>query len=209
MKRINDSTALALVAAILAFVSMACGGAHGEEARPASETAASADDEVKLSSSVKAFVESVASEYTRPLVDDGVVTFAEYEKSLFAMLQCLGEAGVYPDQPPVLDASRHYSYGLVIPSNDKDQADKAIASCRSYYFEAVQRAWGTYKPPGFDELLAQARDTVGSCASNAGIEVERPVSHAEMVELLRKEDPRFLTCVSQAQQSFKLYGILP
>ncbi|MGH2632918.1 MAG: hypothetical protein ACRDG3_05870 [Tepidiformaceae bacterium] len=162
-----------------------------------------------LSPSVKAFIEGVASDYTRPIVDDGVVTIAEYERSFFAMIQCFKDHGIVPDSPPVLDASRHYSYSLSFAAGDAAQSQTAVAACQAYYFEAVQRAWGTFSPPGFDRLLAQARQAIGACMRSAGMDAPDQPTHDDVVELVKKGESVPIGCIGAAQQQFNIFGIMP
>lgn len=193
--------------AALGLISSACGGDS-----PASEApnALATPDQVTLYPAERKFIEDAAtSDFAKAIISDGVVTFTEYESAFFAMVQCFEESGVRPSEPPHLNASRHYSYDLAYPAADATRVPEVVRRCKEEYFESAQRAWGMYTPPGFQELLVDARDDVAACLQGAGQDVERPLSQETLAKLPREENPGAFTCLRLAQEKYDIVGIMP
>jgi hypothetical protein len=57
-------------------------------------------DGVVLTPDQAKFSEAAASDFTRPLIADGVLTFGEYQAAFFATVQCLKDGGVTPNGEP-------------------------------------------------------------------------------------------------------------
>lgn len=98
-----------------------------------------------------------ASEFQQEILADGTVTPEEYERAVFAALQCLDDAGILHSQP-VLDASgvRAPKWRFTIgpyPPGAQGIADE----CQSYYLTAITGVWSAQEAPTEAELQGRPR----------------------------------------------------
>jgi hypothetical protein len=108
-----------------------------------------------------------------------------------------------------IDATRHYAYSLTYDSADAARVQAIVAGCNSTYFEAVSRAWATYRPSNLDEVFASARHDVALCMNNAGVDVNPNPPHSQFTDWLIGDDPLFARCLNEVQTSHDLRGLLP
>ncbi|MFD4960397.1 hypothetical protein [Microbacterium sp. NPDC058389] len=140
---------------------------------------------------------AATSDYQKPLIADGVVTSAEYEKALLARRDCVEAAGAVPGEiyeigNNELTFDYEYSY-----SSDEDKQNTQVLAdaCIGEYFREVGAVWA------YQQLLTPAeRDkeqpTVLACMDGAGhADLSEDATAADMVEAIIGDDT-----VSDAEQ---------
>lgn len=135
------------------------------------------------------------SDYQRAILDDGEVTFDEYERATFDAIACMRAAGIIvyapldPERPgfrdgPALNKQGQYQYFPAPASENADyvqfEADKQ--RCDGEYTSTVSYAWLRGTSLTYEDLQA-ARDAIAECLREAGYEVPEHPSGADMMRL--------------------------
>ncbi|MGE5595802.1 MAG: hypothetical protein ACM3S1_07185 [Hyphomicrobiales bacterium] len=102
------------------------------------------------------------------------LTFAEYEQAFLAFADCAKQAGWSFESEPVLAARQNYDFRMVLPGANGPGLDQlslnALEDCRVAYFDSVQQQWAMQTPMSEQERQ-QARDWLGSCTRERGVDV--------------------------------------
>jgi hypothetical protein len=168
------------------------------------------EEYVAIDASLLSFVQSVPiSDYAGQILDDRIVTFAEYEQAFFAMLQCFQESAVPVKGEPILDVAMHYSYTLTYSAEEAAGVRQRADQCSAEYFEPISRAWGAFKPRDFDLKMETARAWIATCMRGRGAEVEGEPSSEDMQRMLESENVDYLQCLFLAKSEFNLGPFTP
>ncbi|MCC6960225.1 MAG: hypothetical protein IT301_10295 [Dehalococcoidia bacterium] len=163
---------------------------------------------------------AVASERERPLLEDGVLTFAEYQSAVLDAVACIERGGVkvvhFPgygrggvgEPGPRLSSRGVYSYaGSVQGSSGSVPADAArvVADCKAGSAQ-VEFIWAQHTAPSEVELQAM-RDAMAVCLREAGASV--PEAHPSDVQLKAAKqhgasDQAYWTCQFAAADAFEI-----
>ncbi len=142
---------------------------------------------------------AAASEFERPLLADGVLTFAEYEQAVFAGLSCLEEKGativhvvpvvfggtVHGDfaqaKPgPRLTARGQYFYIPSLPGLSLPETQSIRESCAKQYHSIIDFLWAEAIAP--TESERQTMTTVmGDCMRERGLEIPENPSEDDLL----------------------------
>lgn len=155
---------IALVAFAAALAVSACGGGG----RPHDQ---------KEASSLAAERAKTTSEFQKPMLADGVVTYAEYERAALAEIDCIKKAlpGVRVDGPhatqgdhPILE----YTLEVVgdVPVDEETRFEESQAKCHRTYLSDVGSVWAIEDVPSEEERKALLVD-LGACLSRAGLDL--------------------------------------
>lgn len=117
-------------------------------------------------------------EFQRNILDDGVVTYAEYESAIIAQRSCMEEAGYSPNEIEEIPGTGQI--GFTVEADYSDAADPAAADaeflaagkqCYDDYSVFVATAWAeslvVKDPAEYERLRAQ----FVSCLKDAGLDV--------------------------------------
>lgn len=152
-----------LVLVITSVLLVATTAACRSERREDDESLASRSSALLLSQGDRELA-NVASEFQRPLLEDGELTFPEYERAIFATVDCVEGQGLKVNGP-VLTAMDTYYFEV---SGDRDPT-AALQACEEQYSSLVSRLWQTNaKAP--ESLLQEARDALSRCLRDKGVE---------------------------------------
>lgn len=156
--------ALALVLLVAALAVPACGG--GGRTQGDKEAKSLASERYKTT-----------SDFQKPMLEDGVVTFAEYERATLAEIDCIKKAlpSVRVDGPNPTQSDHptlEYTLEVVgdIPAEQEADFEKSQAECHATYLSDVGAVWATQDIPSEEErktLLASLRD----CLVDAGVDL--------------------------------------
>jgi hypothetical protein len=146
----------------------------------------------------------IASDSQRPALEDGVVTFDEYEAAALRTVQCINEGGMQ-GEAPFDEHTRVYVVGARWRSSGSREGDQqkqaAVAACDAEHWNAISQAWSAQNQPT-EQVLQQARSALGTCLRNAGLSVPDAPAPQDF-EPYRKTEA-FAACARQVQDEFGL-----
>jgi hypothetical protein len=158
-----------------------------------------------------------ASESERRYIEDGVVTFEEYESAVFETVRCIEEAGItvvhstgYGRSQEMVEGvrlSRHGIYQFVgrIPSYDGSRPTAeldAINRCRVGSAQ-IQFLWAQHTAPSDVELQAM-RDHMAVCLERLGADVgDRPADQDLQQHKAEVGFEAYMTCQFAAADAYE------
>lgn len=150
---------------------------------------------------------SFASDQQLEALEDGVVTAAEYERSMLAMVQCMQEQGIEFEQLPQWDVTNtrmEYTYIAGRTMEENAQSARLRDECKLKHIGAVGYVWEQQGAPS-EVRLAEARAALGGCLREAGVKgvPEQPTS-AELGVFSTQE--AFWPCAKRVETEFQLPG---
>lgn len=118
------------------------------------------------------------SEFQRALFTDGVLTFAEYEKAIYANVQCLDDAGLHARA----ELNSRNVYSVTTDPAELNVLHTALASCESQYTSVVSFFWAVHTAPSVQDYQL-ATDAMARCLIDAGFKdvPEYPDVHEGLV----------------------------
>ncbi len=157
----------------MAGMAAACGGTEspGAETPPAATqtTAPAPADRFVLSEQV--------SEYQQEILEDGTVTFEEYERAFFDYLRCMTDRGMVISRAPELAPGGWlYEVQITVGSTDEEIASfyAAFNECVNEYTSHVQPRWSELNEPS-QAVRQQAREYLYECMREAGVVLPDPI----------------------------------
>lgn len=225
-----NQTLLAILASSMALISfsasMACDS--GSDGTPANDPL-SQSDSIRLSSQQREESMAFASDFEKPFLQDGVITFQEYEQATFAAIECFKSSGFSigpgdgPEVPdgisgPRLTKRGKYTYNPVSPPNYSiEQFGAAVAECKTKHSGVIDFFWAVKSAPSETELQ-DARKAIGVCLRESGREVPEQPTSVELVRIAYPPDgkpqpgqtpPEFYqACATPVADDFDLPGFL-
>jgi hypothetical protein len=123
----------------------------------------------------------------RVLIEDGELTFAEYERAVFNLVDCVSAEGIEVLSPELED-DNFYSYTVVLT----DRSDAVVGACEAEHFSYIELVWAEVnRQDPADEQ--REIEQVASCLRDAGFEVESTPD--ALVRALEEDPAAFATCV--------------
>jgi hypothetical protein len=137
---------------------------------------------------------SAASPAQWALLEDGALTFAEYESATFSTISCLEEGGIQvihvepaavrsleSQQPgPRLTKRGRYEFIVKIPAGQDLQAQtRNETRCREEFSSLVDLLWAEHLTPTEEELQA-LRDAVADCLRQQGEQIRENPTDADL-----------------------------
>ena len=139
-------------------------------------------------------------------IADGVITQAEYEKAVFATVQCLIDAGVRIVGEPAYDEetgtrlSFEWDGGPTMEESLK--TNELYFECKRTHSGAVESLWAAQNEPSEAELNA-ARKALGDCLRIAGVPGVPPnPSSEDFVPFI--QHPAFEGCAAEAAREYRV-----
>lgn len=135
-----------------------------------------------------------SSAYQSEILADGVVTYAEHERSTLAMVQCLRDAGLDVEGPaPRSDGTGilAYSYAVLGTADDEPddlqaRGDEAYAACAAEYENAVARVYEHQNRLTVEER-SQLRAPLLECLVDAGLSLTTESDDAELADAVASD----------------------
>lgn len=133
------------------------------------------------------------SSYQRDLIEDGRLTFAEYEAAAFATVDCLERAGYtvfhVPGElehdrtnatpGPGLSARGRYKFDVGAASSERAGLLEASGRCRAEYFDLLDLIWAEHTAPS-EQDLQRGRAMIGACLRDKGLTIPDNPSQQEL-----------------------------
>lgn len=125
------------------------------------------------------------------ILDDGLITFDEYEAAIFAAIRCYRDADVeisaYPTRNntppgpgPTLTARGEYQYlANFREGTTADEANKIIVKCERDIVGIIRPLWLDHVSPDEREVQ-QSRDEMAICLKSAGFDVPEHPSQEDL-----------------------------
>ena len=227
MKR-TGSSCLKLWMALIALLIVGCSGEGGPAreqptvASSAPTTAATADSGVDRSELGSLRLDLGAtrrdailadprtSAEVKAVVEDGVLTFPEYESSVLAMASCVRDAGgrFYRDDQPKLTWRGLYVYSTGFPEAVPG-AQAAVSGCVERYVGILDMLWKEVTDPTREEEEA-AMNALASCLHEFGLDDIIPEGRRredfEMLGPKLAEDDRalYMSCAQRIGDEYAL-----
>lgn len=145
---------------------------------------------VELQPNIASSWEGVSDEQ-RAALDDGDLTYAEYERAVLAEVECLVAEGFAIRTPPTYDPIERrlrFSYTSGSGSDGRQDAVIAIADgCNLQHSAMVGAVWGLLNQPTPEEI-AEAREAIMECLRASDVAEHPPVGTAEFTAWVTDPD---------------------
>ena len=161
--------------------------------------------------------EGLLTEHAQDVLDDGVITFPEYESSVLQAVQCIKDSGGSIDPgDPHLNKKGLYTFVPGWPL-DHPEVEQMIRSCNHEYLDPLELFWKELVLPSEAEVLV-AMDAMADCLVASGLGDIVPQSHAfedfaKMPRQLATSRPDafdgYVACARRIQDDFGLTGFAP
>lgn len=137
------------------------------------------------------------------LAEDGTLTFPEYDRLVYADLQCLKDGGDEVDGLMLTAAHTYYFVVGTPPGGDRS----VVITCSDKYWYPLAPLWSLdHAPPA--SLIRQADDALGECLRQDGVVF--PYQHPSVDDFHtinrsgQPPPPAFLRCSQSVSAQFKL-----
>jgi hypothetical protein len=167
-----------------------------------------------------------ASPQERQFLEDGVVTFPEYEKATFDSIKCFTDRGftIYPgdDLGPQVDGPRlttrgTYSWSPASPPGyNVTRLSADIAACKTPY-DTINFLWASITSPSAQEVQ-QARVELARCLRSLGYDAPDDASGLDVMKIAFPPDGHphngeptpdfYLRCAHQAAVTYDIPGFM-
>jgi hypothetical protein len=169
-----------------------------------------------------------ASPLEKSILEDGVISFAEYEAATFSAIKCFTERGfsIIPgDGPdsggesagPRLTRRGRYSYSPVSPPGfDEARFSAVVAECKTPY-ATIEFLWAAVTSPTAKEVI-EARQSLANCLRESGSEVPNDASAIDRMIIAFPPDGKphsgeptpefYIRCARQAAEEYDLPGFI-
>jgi hypothetical protein len=111
------------------------------------------------------------SEFQQTILEDGKVSYAEYEQAYDATVSCMRDAGLVVVGPFAIMANRYLTYTV----RDGAGVDSAMVGCEERYLDYVGAVWSEQQLPTGEEAERVLDDYI-DCLQGLGLEVPKDAS---------------------------------
>lgn len=136
-----------------------------------------------------------ANDFTREIIEDGVVTAEEYERAVFRTIQCMDEAGIEHTEPVFKEYRFNSRWEYSVVGGIGSEANDLYAECYDDYERAAASIWSAQNVPSEEEQQMVDEEYL-ACVQEAGLDVatldelnalvsSRSLSEAEQAENAR------------------------
>lgn len=156
------------------------------------------------------------SSFQRSILEDGELTFAEYERATLGFLSCVEDGGVIVRhvegdryaEGPELTSRGQYRFSLYLPNRDGkpatvDEMRGLETRCGVEFTTVIQQLWAEHIAPSETELAA-AREALALCLRAEGFEIPEPPSSEDFGAAA--SSPAYATCSSAVAEQFGIPG---
>lgn len=146
---------------------------------------------------------TTTSEFQRNLLNDGQLTYQEYEASVLATVQCLRERGVTISVEPRPAPGKRIEFAYASTAEDDAAASAAYDECYREYENLVDIVWFRQNQPS-EQTLDAARAALAKCLRAAGVALPDDPSPADFRAVAMSGDRAFSDCQARISQDFDL-----
>jgi len=126
------------------------------------------------------------SDYQAKILEDSVVTEAEYEQAMIADLTCIEQAGFAVRGPQWGGSPRHLLRTIRVAEADQQAFDAAAIWCDSEYLDDVESQWQEQQRPSPEEYSSRMHEYI-ACLSDLGVQALEGVTDPVTVSKLEQE----------------------
>jgi hypothetical protein len=155
-------TVSVLAAALLACVFAACGGS--DESSPADVGQQRISDQ-----ELQVLLQS-ANDFTREIIEDGLVTAEEYERAVFRTIQCMDEAGVEHTEPVFTEYRFDTRWEYSVVGGIGSATNDLYTQCHEDYERDVALVWSAQEAMTESEQQMVDEEYL-ACVKETGIDV--------------------------------------
>jgi len=137
-------------------------------------------------------------------LEDGIITFGEYERGVLDAVVCLKEKGLEPSQPVLDSRGVFYKFTYSVPDG-RDDLFASARECMREHADAVSSAWSFVHQPTQKEF-DDARAALVICLRDGGIDVPEAPSPQFFVSLATSGNERYASCANRIQDEFGIEG---
>jgi hypothetical protein len=170
--------------AVSASLFSGCAGEGSDGVLPTSRTAVDDTESHPFGAGVapdKVPLSVQSSSAQRDILDDGVVTYAEYESSVLAHLACLEQRGIRTAGPTSAHARTMLTWSLIPPSSMSDDDFLTLESeCLGMYLSEVEPLYLEGARPDAATRVEYA-EKLRKCLTRAGADLEEGLTEIEIV----------------------------
>jgi hypothetical protein len=178
---------VALTLAIATLLAVACGGQKQD--RPLPEG---------LGDALKA-----TSAFQRNLLQDGELTYSEYESSVLATVQCLKDRGVTISVEPRLVPGKRLEFAYETSEANDASASSAYDDCYREYENLVDIVWYRQNAPSQQQLDA-ARAALADCLRKAGVDLPEHPTSTDFRRLATVGNTSLFACQEEVSREFDI-----
>lgn len=146
-----------------------------------------------------------APAFQKAILKDGKVTFEEYQKSVFATVQCAKEHGIKFLQEPTLGPGRKYTFQMSGGTTEigLDSINSVYNACYTKYERLIDIAW-TYETRPTQEQLNKASAALAACLRKVGTTLPAGPSSADFRGAQESNPSGFQTCSDTVSKQFDI-----
>jgi hypothetical protein len=125
------------------------------------------------------------TEFQHQIIEDGEVTYAEYEKAVLAQRQCVQGTGAVPTELYEI-GNNELAFDYEVRAADDETASRISSEadqCRLEYLVDVGRVWA-YQQVLTEEQRDEMQPLVVACLNEAGLEIDNDADLASIVKAI-------------------------
>jgi|SRR6185312_3561491 hypothetical protein len=147
-----------------------------------------------------------APAFQKAILQDGTVTFDEYQRAVFATIQCAKDHGVKILTGPTLGPGKKYVYtmGGGTTTADLGATQAQYVNCLNQYENLVDIAWTNETRPTQDQVN-KARAALITCLQQAGLTVPDSPAPSDFLAISRAHVTEFDTCSQAVSKQFDIF----
>lgn len=151
-----------------------------------------------------------APTFQRNILADGKVTFDEYQRSVFATVQCAKSHGITFVENPVLGPGKKYAYQMSLGTTDgeRDTLKKAFDTCYQQYENLVDIGWTMENKPS-QETVNHATVAFAACLQQAGVSLPEIPAESDFLAAQTSSPAEFSACSDAVSKKFDIQGFAP
>ena len=150
------------------------------------------------------------SPFQAAILDDGRITFAEYEAAVLENIRCLREAGLSviggldADGKPLDDApffQKPYNTYYVLVGVPEGRTGAARTDCAEQYLSVVAQAWVMVAPPD-RKAIEEIWEFTAMCMRSGGLDIPPDATHSQ-IDAIGQGTGVYGMCRAQAEERFQ------
>ena len=138
------------------------------------------------------------------MLEDGKISFDEYEQAILPTIRCISNAGITVGPPELKYQRKYYWYDWEIPGDRADQLFPKLDACTSNW-QPVVDGWYLENAPA-EEDIASGRRALVTCLRDAGIDIPTQPTEQDFARFRSSPSRDFIGCTEKVREEFGLIG---
>lgn len=143
------------------------------------------------------------SDFQRERLQDGKLTYEEYESAVLATVKCLRDRGVVISVEPRRVAGNRIEFAYASNDATDDAASSAYDACYRDYQTLVDIVWFQQNQPS-EETVQRARQALAACLREAGADLPEHPTAADFRQLALAGNQSLPGCQQKTSSEFDL-----